>query len=318
MDFRNDQFETSPKKWRAAAITMSILFVGALGALLYFNADFRGQQEMANAQLESVESQRVELADELSGLVEQYELQISDNEVLKDSLTTQLAEVEDLQAKVRNAEYQLIESKAGSNKIKSQLEELEKVKANLELAIVSLTEENETLVTANDALKEVLVQAEADIELLEEQTLTLTASNEKLISRLSQIAPAGFTAENFVVTTRKKNSRLTNKAARTDVINVAFNIDNVPGNYKSNHEIYLVFTDAHGNPVESFKMIDATIKTGENSWPIQAAMTETLLVDSNQLIEMSISPDDDLDPGTYNLMVYADNGYLGSTGFSLK
>ena len=30
---------------------------------------------------------------------------------------------------------------------------------------------------------------------------------------------------------------------------------------------------------------------------------------------MKFAPEDDLRPGTYNVLVYADNGYLGSTGF---
>jgi len=315
MEYRDEKFEsTSPKQWKVATIVLSILFVGAVATLIVFNTDSRKHKEMAD----KVEGQRLELANELEGLGQEYELQISDNEMLKDSLTLQLAEVENLQSEVRKAETQLKESKAGSNKIKAQLEGLEKVKTELENAIASLTDQNESLQSANTSLKEVLVKSEKEVEQLQEKTTKLTASNEKLVSRLTEIAPAGFTAENFVITAHKRNEKLTTRASRADKINITFDIENVPGNYNSDHEIYLVITDLNGTPISNVTSVDASVKTGENIWPVQAAQVEKLTLEGNQPIEMSIKPEDDLDPGVYNLMVYADNGFLGATGFRLR
>ena len=310
--------ETTPNHWKTAAMVMTFLFVGAVVTLGFLKADFNKHSKLTSENLEAVQSEKLGLENQLTGLVQEYELQISDNETLKDSLTEQLAEVEHLETKVRQAEGQLKESKASTAKIKAQLKELEEVKTNLEAAIASLTDQNESLETANSALKEVLAQAEEDIAQLHEEAVYLSASNEQLMSRLSQIAPAGFTADNFVVTAHRKNAKLTNKASRAEVINIAFDIDNVPSNYDTDHEIYVVLTDLKGMPVKEVSTVDAVVKTGDADWPVQAALVETLTVDGNQLVEMSIKPGDDLDPGQYNLIVYADNGFLGATGFQLR
>lgn len=319
MEFRNEKFsETSAELWKTATIVMSILFVGAMAALVYFNSDFRKQKKLTSEQLETIESQKLDLADELSELVQDYDLQISNNQKLKDSLSDQLAEVEDLQAEVRQAEKQLKDSKAGSKKIRAQLAELEQVKSELEAAIVSLTDQNESLQSANASLKEVLAQTEMDVKELQEQATTLSATNDKLMRRLTEIAPAGFTAENFVITAHKRNEKITTRASRADMINVAFDIDNVPGNYKADHDIYLVLTDFQGMPIPNVATVDAMVRNGDAGWPVQAAQVEKLTVDGNQPVEMSIKTEKELDPGLYNLVVYADNGFLGATGFRLR
>jgi hypothetical protein len=51
---------------------------------------------------------------------------------------------------------------------------------------------------------------------------------------------------------------------------------------------------------------------------IEAADAKKIKVAGDQKIKMQISQEDDLDPGTYNLVVYADNGFLGATGFQLR
>ena len=51
---------------------------------------------------------------------------------------------------------------------------------------------------------------------------------------------------------------------------------------------------------------------------IQIADQKKVRVDRDQKVEMTIRPEDDLDPGAYNLVVYADNGFLGATGFQLR
>jgi hypothetical protein len=57
------------------------------------------------------------------------------------------------------------------------------------------------------------------------------------------------------------------------VIKITFDIDNVPGNYKADHEIFLVLTDLDGVPVSKVITVDATVKSGEKVWPVQAALS---------------------------------------------
>jgi len=146
----------------------------------------------------------------------------------------------------------------------------------------------------------------------------MTEVNTGLNRRLTQIAPAGFTADNFTIAATKRNDKLTSKASRADVINVTFDLSDVPEDYGRTHEIYLVITDFNGTPVKKVPLSEATVKTSDSVLNIQVADKKKVKVAGDQVVKMTISPEEDLEPGSYNLVVYADNGFLGATGFQLR
>jgi hypothetical protein len=181
-----------------------------------------------------------------------------------------------------------------------------------------LTGENQALTETNAILNETIASAQREVSLLNERVTHLTDVNTKLNKRLAAIAPAGFTADNFSIVAQRKNDKLTAKASKADLINVAFEISDVPEDYSRSHDIYLVITDFEGVPVQKVASSSAQIRTADNVMQIQAADTEKVTVRGNQSMKMTIDPIEDLEPGMYNLMVYADNGFLGATGFQLR
>jgi hypothetical protein len=145
--------------------------------------------------------------------------------------------------------------------------------------------------------------------------LTLTHANEKLTGRLYAIAPAGFRADNFTVTSADRRDKLTTKGKKIDEITVTFDLNNIPAEYHGNREIYLVLTEFNGNPVASVPGKQVNLTFGNDPVQVRAADQEKVNLKARQSVTMTFAPTDNLTPGTYNLMVYADNGYLGSTGF---
>ena len=77
-------------------------------------------------------------------------------------------------------------------------------------------------------------------------------------------------------------------------------------------------TDFEGMPVKRIPLSTATVRTSDNVMNIQCADKQKVQVTNDQQINMTINPEEDLDPGSYNVVVYADNGFLGATGFQLR
>ncbi|MEO6130363.1 MAG: hypothetical protein ABIQ02_00850, partial [Saprospiraceae bacterium] len=163
-----------------------------------------------------------------------------------------------------------------------------------------------------------LTSTKDEVVNLNTKVMSLTASNSKLTNRLKIIAPAGFTADNFTVTSEDKRDKLTTKGKRIDQINVKFDLNNIPEDLQGGHEIYLVLTQFNGNPVAVVPGKDVSLTFGDQPVSVRAADLEKINLKDRQSVNMSFQPTDNMTPGTYNLMVYSDNGYLGSTGFMVS
>lgn len=317
-----NQENASTRTWKIAASSIAVLLLVTIGISAFvFNRQSNKQKADAaiwQAQVSQLEESRTSLNGELATLETDYETQISENTVLKEDLTTKLAEVESLQKKVRSAQSQLSQSKAQSEEIKARLAQLEDIKIALEKDIAMLTGENVALTETNTILTETIASAQREVSMLNERVTHLTDVNTKLNTRLAAIAPAGFTADHFSIVAQQRNDKLTAKASKADLINVAFNLSDVPEDYVRNHDIYLVITDFEGMPVSKVATKSAQIRTADNVLQIQAADSEKVNVKGNQTMKMTIDPIEDLEPGIYNLVVYADNGFLGATGFQLR
>jgi hypothetical protein len=148
--------------------------------------------------------------------------------------------------------------------------------------------------------------------------MSLTSANTKLTNRLKILAPAGFRADNFTVTSADKKDRLTTKGKKIEEITVKFDLNNIPEEYQGNRSIYLVLTQFNGNPVTVVPGKDVNLTFGEEAVNVHAADLENIDLKDRQSMTMSFEPTDNMTPGTYNLMVYSDNGYLGSTGFMVS
>ena len=318
----SNQEHAATKNWKIAAGSIAVLLLLTIGisAYLFQRQSSRQKADVANwqSELTQLEEARTSLNSELATLEGDYETQITENTTLKDDLTAKLAEVESLQKKVKSAQSQLSQSKAQSAEIKTRLAQLEEIKVALEKDIAMLTGENHALTETNVILTETVASAQREISILNERVTHLTDVNTTLNKRLATIAPAGFTADNFTIVAQKKNDKLTARASKADIISVAFDLKDVPENYSRNHQIYLVLTDFDGTPIDRIAASAVQVRTADNVMSIQAADSQKVNVRGNQNLKMTIDPIEDLDPGMYNLVVYADNGFLGATGFQLR
>jgi hypothetical protein len=317
-----NQTTSSPRSWKVAAGALAVLLLATIGISAFMiqrqNSKQKAEAATWQAEVSQLEETKTNLNGELVTLESEYEAQISENTVLKADLTAKVAEVESLQKKVRSAQSQLSQSKAHAAEIKARLDQLEQIKITLEKDIAALSGENEALTATNAILTETVASAQREVSILNERVTHLTEVNTKLNMRLAAIAPAGFTADNFAIVAQKKNDKLTAKASKADLINVTFDITDVPENYSRSHDIFLVITDFEGIPVGKVAAKSAQVRTADNVLQIQAADAEKINLQGNQLMKMTIDPIEDLEPGMYNLVVYADNGFLGATGFQLR
>jgi predicted RNase H-like nuclease (RuvC/YqgF family) len=317
-----NQERPAERKCKNAATTLGVVLLVMIGASAWIIGSQISKKNKAmsswHTEVSQLEEAKTSLNGELVTLEGEYEAQILENTELKDDLTTRIAEVDDLEKKVRSAQSQLSKSKANSEEIKMRLAQIEDLKAELEKDVSRLTGENTALTETNTILTETIISAKREVEMLNEHVMHLSAVNSKLNERLAAIAPAGFTADRFAIVPQKRNDKLTSKASRADVINVSFSLSDVPADYARTHDIYLVFTDFNGTPVKQVKSSNVIVRTSDSVLNISAADAKKIKVAGDQTVKMQISPEDDLDPGMYNLVVYADNGFLGATGFQLR
>ena len=310
------------QNWKKTAGIVGALLIVTIGVSAWIissqNSKHRRTAEAMQTQLSTLEDSSTTLTGELQTLEGQYASQIAENTSLQSDLNAKIAEVESLQTKVRSAQSQLSKSKASADEIKGKLAQLEELKGELEKDVARLTGENTALSETNQMLTETVTSAKRDIAMLNERVSHLTTVNTQLNQRLASIAPAGFTADHFMISAQKRNDRLTSKASRADVINVSFTLSDVPENYAEPHNLYLVITDFDGMPLKNVPAATANIRTADNVMQVQAADTQKVKISGNQVVQMTVDPTEDLDPGNYNLVVYADNGFLGATGFQLR
>jgi cell division protein FtsB len=301
--------------WKIAAAVFGVLFLAAVvfGGVFYSKYN-QSTHRVANLGTE-LETTRTQLQGELSTLNTQYSDQIAVNDTLSSDLKAKVAEVEDLEVRIAKARKDLKTSQANNTAIKARLDQMEELKVALEKDIENLRAENSTLAQGNAELNSELITTKDQVNTLNQQVMSLTSANEKLTGRLKTVAPAGFRADNFTVTSETKNDKLTTKGKKIDEITVSFNLNNVPEEYQGNREIYLVLTQFNGNQVEEVPGKDVNLQFGDQPVKVHAADLEKVNLKERQSMKMSFAPTDNLTPGTYNLMVYSDNGYLGSTGF---
>jgi len=301
--------------WKIATAIFGVLFLAALVFGGVFYSKYSQSVHHANDLGTELDNTRTQLQGELATLNTQYSDQIAVNDTLSSDLKTKVAEVEDLKVRIAKARKELKTSLANNEEIKSRLSQMEELKVALENDIVNLKQENQSLAQGNVDLNTELAQTKDQVNTLNKQVMSITSANEKLTSKLKTVAPAGFRADNFTVTSETKNNKITAKSKKIDEITVSFDLNNIPEEYQGNREIYLVLTQFNGNPVTSVPGKDVNLKFGEQPVKVHAADLEKVNLKGRQSMTMSFEPTDNLTPGTYNLMVYADSGYLGSTGF---
>lgn len=313
-DIKN-QTSSGEKRWKLIAGILGLLFLAMLIFGVTFYSKYQTTVDRANDLGTQLDSTRTQLQGELASLNNSYTGQIALNDTLSVDLQEKIDEVNDLQVRITKARKALKSSEANNAEIKARLDQMEELKLALERDILGLKEENQSLASSNQELNTELSSTKDEVNTLNSKVMALTQANEKLTGRLKTVAPAGFRADNFTVTSANKKDKITTKGKKIDVITVTFDLNNIPTEYQGNRSLYLVLTEFNGNPVASVPGQEVNLKFGNEPVSFRAADIEKANLRARQSMTMSFEPSDDLTPGTYNIMVYADSGYIGSTGF---
>jgi len=307
--------EKQSAPWKGVSAALGILLIGALVFGSVFYSKYQDANRKAGDLGTILDETKTRLEGEMASLNSAYTLQIAENDTLSSDLQVKIAEVEELKVRIAKARKELKSSQANANAIKDKLAQMESLKDELEADIAGLRSQNEVLTVSNQALTENLGQARNEVSNLNHQVMVLTQANDKLTTRLRTLAPAGFRADNFTVTSANRRDKVTTKSRKIEEVKVSFDLNNIPEEFQGARSVYLVLTEFNGNPVEEVPSNEVRISNGQQSVHVQAADAQQLQLRNRQSVTMSFVPEDDLAPGTYNLLVYADNGYLGSTGF---
>ncbi|MFZ1677761.1 MAG: hypothetical protein WBP41_13855 [Saprospiraceae bacterium] len=314
----NQNSENQGLGWKVASIIMGVLLIGsiAFGVMFYNRHNESAHKAMdLSTQLDNT---RTQLQGELATLNSAYTGEIATNDTLSSELQKKVTEVADLQDRIAKAKKDLKSSLANNKEIQARLAQMEDLKVALEKDIAALRDENVALASSNHDLNTELTSTKDEVVNLNSKVMSLTAANTKLTGRLKILAPAGFRADNFTVTSADKRDKLTTKGKKIEEITVKFDLNNIPEEYQGNRSIYLVLTQFNGNPVTVVPGKDVNLTFGEEAVNVHAADLENVDLKDRQSMTMSFEPTDNMSPGTYNLMVYSDNGYLGSTGFMVS
>ncbi len=316
----NEDYSSSnqPKSSNTTVWILSTLLAIAVITTVYFGIQSNNLSDQSTDLASQLDKTRTDLEGQLGELEMSYNDQVAENDTLSTEIQVRVQEVEELQGKIANMRSQLASSKSNAKEIKAKLAQLEALKADLETEIIGLTDQNEQLATANYELNEELITTKSTVNHLNAQVAELTTSNQAMNQRLMTLAPAGYRADNFRIAVQKRNDKLTSKARKADEVIVSFNLDNVPMDRHGEDEIYLAVTTIAGNPVAEIPAKQVSIASTNEPMKIQAADAKKVNLESNQRLDMSFKMDEDLDAGEYNLMVYSNKGYLGSTGFRLR
>ncbi|MBK9981877.1 MAG: hypothetical protein IPP15_05545 [Saprospiraceae bacterium] len=314
----NQNQENQGLGWKVASIIMGVLLIAsiAFGVMFYNRHNESAHKAMdLSTQLDNT---RTQLQGELATLNNAYTGEIATNDTLSAELQKKVTEVADLQDRIAKAKKDLRSSLANNKEIQARLAQMEDLKVALEKDIATLRDENVALASSNHDLNTELTSTKDEVVNLNSKVMSLTSANSKLTNRLKVLAPAGFRADNFTVTSADKRDKLTTKGKKIEEITVKFDLNNIPEEYQGNRSIYLVLTQFNGNPVTVVPGKDVNLTFGEEAVNVHAADLENIDLKDRQSMTMSFEPTDNMTPGTYNLMVYSDNGYLGSTGFMVS
>ncbi|MEL7020975.1 MAG: hypothetical protein AAGK47_05165 [Bacteroidota bacterium] len=310
----------------------SRILVGILAALAllfgvgscYFWSNSRqlGNQNIAlQSKVDDLDQLKVNLQTTIDSLQTAYATAVTENENLKGNLDEAEKKIAARESQLRRLRRSYNNAKANADEatsLRAQLEGLISAKSALEADISNLRSENERLQAENEALSSQVASANQKNTQLSGQVQDLDARNKAIRDRLDKLAPAGFRASAFRVEVEKRNNKLTSKSRAAKEVNVSFDLINVPEDKQGLHKLYIAATNFQGTPVKTASSKSVTISNATETVTIDALTTKETNLNETQRLKLTFTPDEKLAPGYYNVFIYSDLGYLGSTSFRLR
>jgi Tfp pilus assembly protein PilN len=277
-------------------VVVLVIINGILGYKLYMDSKERKKTNEANILLKE---EKIELESKLNALIAEYDSIMTEN----DSINALLASE---QEKIRNLLKYRASDATKIRMYKNELETLRKVMRSYIVQIDSLNVRNIELTAENIQVRTRLRQVESDKEELSKRAEELS-SKVQLASVLS--------AKNIVVYPLNKRGRTKDKINKIDKIKVCFTIRENSVAQPGTKEIFMRIIRPD-EVVLTSDMNDLFEFNGEQI--VYSAVRE--LEYENSDIDMCIFWDktEDLIPGVYTTLLYAEGYEIGYTTFALK
>ncbi|WP_421872625.1 hypothetical protein [Marinoscillum sp.] len=291
-------------KESVVALVVTLLFVIATGTAVYlFKVNAQAEEALLG---EKVKSEKM-LSEKLA-LSKEIEKLKKDIEGYKGQSSTFDKKLADLEARLKKKEDQLNGmSKSHNmtiNDYKKQLAELQHMRDQLNAELAKQNEQMAALMKENGTLKDAIAMMEV--------------SNEELVTKnyvLSQII-----SENYGVEAHKKRNKLTVSAKKTKEIQLGFD---VPSTVSENLSFVITSPDGSQTSSNTSKTISYTmLNEFQFSDATATASLNTTVpvsnIDQKKHVVLSYKPEDKLAKGVYQINIYSDGSFIGSSQLRLK
>lgn len=291
-------------KESVVALVVTLLFVIATGTAVYlFKLNAQAEEALIGEKVKSEKMLSEKLA--LSKEIEKLKKDIEGYKGQSSAFDKKLA---DMEARLKQKENQLNGmSKSHNttiNDYKKQLAELQHMRDQLNAELAKQNEQMAALMKENGTLKDAIAMMEV--------------SNEELVTKnyvLSQII-----SENYGVEAHKKRNKLTVSAKKTKEIQLGFD---VPSTVSENLSFVITSPDGSQTSSNTSKTISYTmLNEFQFSDATATASLNTTVpvsnIDQKKHVVLSYKPEDKLAKGVYQINIYSDGSFIGSSQLRLK
>ena len=283
-------------------IIIIVLLIIIIGGVSFFA--FRQVQENKEmTELFAIEKEEME--NECNTFATQYdELQVQiNNDSLRQKLESEKLKTQRLLEELRQVKTS---NAAEIMRLKKELKTVRAVLRSYVMQIDSLNRINEALTTENKEVKKKYSEATRQINTLAQEKKNL---NEKVT------LAAQLDATNFVIETKNKRGKVTNKVKNVKKIAVSFTIvKNITA--KTGERTIYVRIDNPNNEVQSKSASDTfTFENRDLEYSIKKYIEYT---GEEQTVTVYWDVEEFLPAGTYQVYVFADGTMIGQQSFSMK
>lgn len=304
-------------------VLIGLALLLGIGSCYFWNQTrtLGAKNQVLQTEIDDLNDLKKSLETDIDSLQTAYATVVTENANLTGRVEAAENKIAERESQLRRLRRQLKDAQASADEtgsLRTQMSVLMNAKSQLEADISSLSEENKKLKEENAALTAEVESANRKNDRLSGEMQDLDAKNKAIRDRLDKLAPAGFRASAFRVEVEKSNKRLTSKSRQAREVVVSFDLINVPEDKQGLHKLYLAATNFQGVPVKTNSSNSVTISNASETVTIDALVTKEMNLAESQRLKLNFIPEAKLKAGYYNVFVYSDMGYLGSTSFRLR
>lgn len=294
-------------------IAMLLLLSAGLGYCFWDRSQtMLEQSRKAEAEKQALTAEKSAIERSLDSLSNAYTSVRTENETLKGAVTSSAALVRQKEVVIDQIRTTTAKD---ADALRQQVEELKRAKIEYETIIAALQAENAELKGDNARLADENNRLKGEKTELSGQVEGLAKQLEEQIRKTQS---AIFKATAFRVEAERRNDKITAKARRVRLLDISFDLADVPPPHQTPQKLYMVITDDKGVPIASQNPVTATITAPTGPIQISAQQVKTVSLEATQRLTFSYPIEEKLKSGHYVVAIYCDKGLLGASSFKLN